>query len=197
MFTRTTTALLDGLVDPANEEIWRAFDDRYRPILVAFGYRLGLAPEDAADAAQETLTRFVRSFRAGKYDRTRGRLRSWIVGIARHCIVDLQQAAGDRRERRGLSAVAEVPDDAEIAEVWDDECEREILRKGMAELRQETKTDPRTIRAFEMLAFDGRRPAQVAQELSITTNDVYLAKHRCLKRLRAIIDGLHELYEVG
>jgi len=197
MFTRTTTALLDGLVDPANEEIWRAFDDHYRPILVAFGHRLGLAPEDAADAAQETLTRFVRSFRAGKYDRTRGRLRSWIVGIARHCIVDLQQAATDRRERRGLSAVAEVPDDAEVAEVWDDECEREILRKGMAALRQETKTDSRTIRAFEMLAFDGRRPAQVAQELSITTNDVYLAKHRCLKRLRAIIDGLHELYEVG
>ncbi len=197
MLTHTTTALLEGLADPADEETWRAFDARFRPILNGFARRLGLAPEDAADAAQETLTRFVRAYRAGKYDRNRGRLRAWIIGIARHCIIDLKQSRAARAKERGLSAVAELPDDTTLTELWDTECEQEILRQGLDELRRETKTDARTLRAFEMVAFDGRRPAEVAQELAITTNDVYLAKHRCLKRLRAIIDQLDELYEVA
>ncbi|MHC4416667.1 MAG: RNA polymerase sigma factor [Planctomycetota bacterium] len=196
MQTRTTTALLAELADPANEAIWREFDARFRPILVGFGRRLGLPAEDAADVAQETLARFVMSYRAGKYDRSRGRLRSWIIGIARHCISDLRQSDAARRHRRGHSALIDLPDEATMAEVWDAECEQEILRQGMTELRRETKTDTRTIRVFEMLAFDGRRPAEVAGELSITMNDVYLAKHRCLKRLRTIIGRLDELYEV-
>jgi RNA polymerase sigma-70 factor (ECF subfamily) len=196
MLTHTTTALLEGLADPADEETWRAFDARFRPMLNGFARRLGLAPEDAADAAQETLTRFVRAYRAGKYDRNRGRLRAWIIGIARHCIIDLKQSRAARAKERGLSAVAELPDDTTLTELWDTECEQEILRQGLDELRRETKTDARTLRAFEMVAFDGRRPAEVAQELAITTNDVYLAKHRCLKRLRAIINQLDELYEV-
>ncbi len=64
----------DGLLNPADEETWRAFGQRYRPILVAFGRRLGLPPEDAADAGQETLVSFVKSYRGGKYHRERGRL---------------------------------------------------------------------------------------------------------------------------
>ena len=196
MLTKTTTALLEGLLDSADDETWRAFDGRYRRILIAFALRLGLSREDAADAAQETLTRFVKSFRAGKYDRQRGRLHSWIIGIARHCISDQRKGKANRPER-GMSAVDELPDDATLTVIWDAECRQEILRQGLAELRRETKTETGTIRAFEMLALNGLLPAAVADELSITLNDVYLAKHRCLKRLRAIMSRLREAYEIS
>ena len=197
MLTKTTTALLEGLVDPANQKMWLEFDQRYRPILVGLARRLGLSAEDAADAAQETLTRFLKSYRAGKYDRGRGRLGSWIIGIARHSIADLQRTKAARHEERGLSAVQELPDEAKLSVIWDAECEREILWQGLNQLRQDTKTDARTLQAFEMVAFAGRTPADVAQELGTTTNDVYLAKHRCLKRLRVIVERLNELYEVA
>ncbi len=196
MLTRTTTALLEGLVDPANEELWRAFDERYRPVLVAFGLRLGLRPEDAADAAQEALLRFVASYRAGRYDRGRGRLRSWLTGIARHCIAEVREK-GARRRERGLAEAFELPDEATLTRIWDAECEQEILRRGLDQLRSESRADSRTIQAFEMVALDGRRPAEVAEALRITPNDVYLAKHRCLKRLRQIVLQLEDLYEVA
>ena len=61
---RTTTALLDGLFDSANQSIWREFDARYRPILMAFARRLGLNRDNAADVTQETLACFVRDYRA-------------------------------------------------------------------------------------------------------------------------------------
>jgi len=196
MLTRTTTAMLEALLDPADDEVWRDFDHRYRPILVAFARRLGLPAEDAADAAQETLTRFVRSYRDGKYDRDRGRLRSWIIGIARHCVYDIHQRRATD-PKRGMSAISELPDESTINAMWDEECEHEILRQGISELRQQTRTEEGTIRAFEMLAFDDRTPAEVAEELSISVNDVYLAKHRCLKRLREILSHLKHLYEVA
>ncbi len=196
MLTRTTTALLEALLDPADDEVWHDFDRRYRPILIAFARRLGLPDEDAADAAQDTLARFVRSYRDGKYNRDRGRLRSWIIGIARHCIYDIHQHRATN-PKRGLSAISELPDESTLNAMWDEECEQEILRQGISELRQQTKTEEGTIRAFEMLAFDGRKPADIAEALSMSLNDVYLAKHRCLKRLREIISQLEQLYEVA
>ncbi len=194
MFTRTTTALLEGLVDPADEATWQAFDARYRPVIVAFGRRLGLDAEDAADAAQDTLARFVRSFRDGKFDRTRGRLSAWVIGIARNCIAELRESRARRREQR-LSSAGELPDDAALTRIWDGECERQILQEAVAELRRVSRTDPRTVRVFEMLAFEQRRPADIAAELGISANDVYLAKHRCLKRLRSIVSELEQAFE--
>ena len=197
MLTRTTTAMLQDLTDPANEEAWRAFDGRFRPILVAFGRRLGLPEEDAADAAQETLARVVRSYRAGKYDRERGRLHSWIVGIARNCIMDLHQQRAARREQRGVSAIVDLPGRDRLAEVWNEQCEQEILQQALSTLREETKTEAQTIRAFELIAFQQQPPGDVASELGMTLNDVYLAKHRCLKRLRGLVEELNAAYEVG
>ncbi len=196
MITRTTTALLEGLADSADHETWQAFDARFRPILVGFGRRLGLAAEDAADAAQETLASFVRSYREGKYARERGRLRAWLIGIARHCIRDVQRARVAQAREHGISAIVDLADEARMTQIWEAECEQEILRHSLAELRRQTRTDERTIRAFEMVAFGGQRPADVAEALNMSANDVYLAKHRCLKRLRGIVDRLNELYEV-
>jgi len=195
MLAQSTTALLEDLRDPTNETVWKEFDGRYRPVLASFGRRVGLDAEDAADAAQEALVQFVRSYRAGKYERGRGRLRSWIIGIARHCILDQQRNQAARREARGMSALITLPDQDSLAEIWEAECDREILRRGVNVLRSETRLDPQTLQAFELLAFPHREMSEVADELNITMNDVYLAKHRCLKRLKPILAALKTAYE--
>ena len=197
MLTRTTTDLLERLEDPANDEVWTAFDQRFRPIVIGMGRRLGLTEDDAADAAQETLTRFLTAYRAGKYDRDRGRLGGWITGIARHCIADLHRARAARREHGGVSSVPEPLEDDHLMAAWSAECEQEILRRGLDELRRGSRTDPRTIEAFELVAFEQQRPADVAERLELSVNEVYLAKHRCLKRLREIVRRLEETYETG
>jgi RNA polymerase sigma factor (sigma-70 family) len=193
--TRTATILLEGLRDPRNDEVWREFDARYRPIILSFSRRLGLAEDDAADVAQETLARFARSYREGNYDRTKGRLRSWIFGIARRCVADAHEDRARRRQARGMSAIAAIPDEDRLNDVWEAEYQRELLDRAVAILREETRMDPRTIDAFSRLAFDRVAPAQVAAEMGLSRNDVYLAKHRCLKRLREILDELNERYE--
>ena len=190
----TTTALLDALRDPDQSTVWETFDSRYRPIIMGIARRLGLSEHDAADIAQETLAQFLRDYRAGKYERGRGRLRSWIIGIVKHRVADLKRAALRRRELHGESVIAEIPADDALEQIWDAEQRDAILRDAFVDLRRHTRTSDTSLRAFERLCFDGQTPAAVAAELGITTHDVYMAKNRVTDRLREIMAKHEAIY---
>ena len=195
--TTTATALLEGLSDLANDRAWREFDTRYRPIIVGFARKLGLDLEDAADVAQETLVCIVRDYCAGKYDRARGRLRSWIIGIVKYRVADLRRAQAARREHRGSSALVEIPDHEQLTDLWEEQRRQAILEQAISELYQSTKLNERTIRAFERYVLQERPAADVARELGLTAHDVYMAKNRVAERLRIILDRLDEFFEDG
>jgi RNA polymerase sigma-70 factor (ECF subfamily) len=199
--TRTTTEMLAALHDARNEPAWEAFDARYRPIIMGFARNLGLGESDAADVAQETLVRFIQDYREQKYDRTKGRLGAWLVGIARYRILDHRRRKATRMEVAADAlpgaALGDLDDPDRLQAAWDAEHRQAILREAMMELRRSTKTDERTIRAFELVVAHGRQPAQVAEELGITTHDVYLAKSRVAQRLREIVQRLESVYDEG
>jgi RNA polymerase sigma-70 factor (ECF subfamily) len=192
VLTTTNTLLLEGLGDPANETVWREFHARYRPVIVGFARRLGLSPEDAEDAAQETLARFVRDYRDGRYQRERGRLRSWIFTIARSRALDLRRKGAGRAGWRGESALGAVPAEDAVDQLWSEEWRRAVVRRAFVELRAESRAEPKTVRALELLVLEGRTPRQVADELGLSVDSVYVAKHRLLGRLRAILARLEE-----
>src|SRR5215470_917564 len=186
--SQTTTALLESLFDLQNDSAWQQLDDRFRPVIVAFARRLGLGPADAADVAQETLSQFVRDYRNGKYDRERGRLRSWIIGIARHRIAELNRGRANRREHRGQSAIVSLPDDGELGDLWDAECRQAALCQAMRQLATARKVSPRTLEAFRLHVIEETPPEQVAQTLGTSVRAIYIAKHRCLARLREAME---------
>jgi RNA polymerase sigma factor (sigma-70 family) len=189
MLPKTNTVLLAGLLEAGNDEVWRDFDGRYRPVLRAFASRLGLAPNDAEEVAQETLAQFVELYRAGKYDRERGRLRSWIFGIAQRRVADVRRARERRREKRGESALEPLTSEPELERLFEEEWQRALLAAAFAELRA-GRTDPQSIRALELLASGSRSADEVATELSMTPNAVYAAKHRAVVKLREILTRL-------
>jgi RNA polymerase sigma factor (sigma-70 family) len=193
----TTTTLLEGLLDPQGQQSWAEFDVRFRPILRGFAMKLGLGDADAEDVTQEALARFVKYYRQGKYDRTRGRLSSWLISITQNCISDLKRAKAGRFERRGESAIINLSDTNALAFIWDEECRRVLLDHAMDELRQNSRLDERTIHAFEMVSLEQRSAADVAAETGISVDSVYAAKHRCLTLLRDILKRLNEVYEVA
>ena len=63
--TRTTSALLNSLRDPANGAAWGELDGRYRPILFNLARRAGLSDADAADAALKMAALVPRLVRVG------------------------------------------------------------------------------------------------------------------------------------
>jgi len=192
--TTTTTLLLEGLKGADNHAAWIEFNDRYVPMIRAFARTLGLSDADAGDIAQETLVRFLNEYRAGKYDRGRGRLRSWIISIARFRIADLRRRQLARREQRGASAVLEIPDKHRLTEIWDRAHRGALLRRALSELRETSRTQPRTLRAFELFVLEEQPAAQVAETLGMSAQEVYVAKNRVAERLREIVAKLESLY---
>lgn len=193
--TRTTTRLLEGLFDPAADDVWLEFDQRYRPIIIGVARKLGLADQDAADVAQETLARFVHEYREGRYDRERGRLRTWILAIARHRIADHYRGRAKAGGWRGDSMIDVIPEERQLDEVWRTERRMAILRRALDVVAETGKSNPKTIKAFEMLAFHQQPADAVAGRLGMTLDDVYQAKNRIAKRIRQVAIDLEAQYD--
>jgi len=193
--TRTTTALLEGLVDPANEAVWSTFDRRYRPLLFGLARRLGVGEQDAADIAQDAIAQFAAEYRLGHYDRSRGRLRTWLLAFVRYRVVNVYRQNARRPAAIDDDRLAAVPDDASLDDAWEQERRLLLLREALDELRTATRTDPRTIRAFELLYIHGLTPAATATELGFTVDEVYVARSRVASRIRAIVQGLEARWD--
>jgi RNA polymerase sigma-70 factor, ECF subfamily len=184
--TVTHTALLVGLQAPSNDEVWSDFCTRYQPLLVAVGRRLGLSDQDAQDAAQEALLAFAEGYGKGKYDRSKGRLRTWLFGIAVKKIRDIQ-----RRNGRNFVIVEPVdksrvldglPDDHSVSEIWESEWERRLLQVCMENVCRHMEVS--TVQAFELFVLKEWPADQVASHLGVSRNAVFKAKRRVLSRMR-------------
>ena len=193
----TTTLMIAHLTDPTNAEAWVAFDSRYRPIAFGVARRLGLDPDDADEAAQEAIARFVSALRSGGYQRGRGRLRGFIAGTVRNVVREgsrQRRRSPIRRGHSALGAEAGTPGEVDVMRLWDEEQERAILNSAIEELRSTTKSEPRTVRAFELVAIRAMPAATVAAECDLLVEEVHRIKHRLTARLRTIVDRLTASY---
>jgi RNA polymerase sigma factor (sigma-70 family) len=193
--TSTTSALLEGLFNTDDYAVWQEFDRRYRPIVFGFACRLGLDEVDAADVAQETLVRFVQAYRAREYDRQRGRLRAWLMSIAKYRVADLQRARARQRQWRGESAILNLTDETELTKIWDAEHRSYILAQAIGELRTTTKVSEKTIEAFERVVLKEEPVKQVAADMGIKPQDIYVAKNRIAEKLRSILAKYEGLFD--
>lgn len=194
--TRTTSALLESLRDADNNAAWTELDGRYRPIIASLARRAGLDDDAAADVSQECLTDFFRAYRDHRYDRSRGRLRQFLLGIARLKIADAHRARarGGGAVRLETSLPPET-DEAQWTSAWEAEQRAGVLRQALQELRASDRLASDTLNAFEMVAIQAIPAAEVARTLGLSTQEVYLAKSRCLDRMRTLIQRLEAAYE--
>jgi RNA polymerase sigma-70 factor (ECF subfamily) len=194
--TMTSTSLLLGLRDPDNAEIWQSFVERYRPLILQFALHLGLGAEDAEDVAQISLLEFQQNYKEGKYDRDKGRLRSWLFGLVRRQILNYRRRlAGHEQQahsRQEADALTELPAPDRMQELWEQEWQQAVLRACMDEIRREVQAQ--TLVAFEMFALQDRPAEEVAQHLGVSRNAVFLAKRRVLQRLRELRPLMNEIF---
>jgi RNA polymerase sigma-70 factor (ECF subfamily) len=196
----TTTQMLEALRDPANGGVWAALDARYRPVIFGVARRAGLGAEDAADVTQECLADVVEGYREGRYDRGKGRLRSWIMTIAYRRVTDAIRARyrkGDQSPgRRGDSAIGDLPSDGELERAWKAEEERELLNGAVSQLLEDPATSASSKRVFELIHLRALSPEAVAAECGMSCDQVYVIKHRMLTRLRERVEALKEAMEI-
>lgn len=192
--TRTTSVLLDQLRDAANTGAWQELDRRYRPIIAGLSRKAGLNEADAEDVAQETLADVFRGYSQGRYQRSKGRLRAWLIGIARFKIVDAQRRAARSGSACETQLAAETSED-EWSQAFASELRAAVLLDALSRLRESGRIEPRNLSAFELVAIRGVPASEAAASLGMSSQEVYLAKSRCLERIRTIIQEIEAAYE--
>ena len=184
----TRASLLDRVRADADDDSWRELVAIYQPLLTKWARRTGVAEHDVADLVQEVLAILFKENPRFQRERV-GSFRTWLRTILSHRIYDQRaRRARDTVVDRALARPAAVPD---FVEAFDDqEYEVAVCRRAM----QVMKTDfaPSTWKACWEFVAMGRPASEVAKELGISENAVYLAKLRVVSRLRQTLNGLLE-----
>lgn len=179
----TRTTLLIRLKNGEDQTAWRIFDQLYRPLIVNYARARGLTTHDSEDVAQQCMQAVLD--RIGEY-KHEGSLRSWLRAIAQNKICDRFRAMG--REVQAGSAVWADKSDPNAAPpdgLWEQHWWKAHLQQGMEVVRGEVAQT--TFAAFVCYAIEGQPAEKVAQSLGMSVNQVYVAKHRVLDRIRALI----------
>jgi RNA polymerase sigma-70 factor (ECF subfamily) len=187
----TRSTLLVRLKDRGDADAWETFGSLYRPMIVAYAVSRGLDAPDAEDVAQQCTQAVLESIEEYAHLHS---FRAWLRTIANHKIVD--------RFRRGKRLVqgtstfwsmqsahlhgsgGESPDEA-----WD----RHWMLSHIAYCAERVRAsvNESTYEAFAACVLRGMDPGAVAEALNLSTNQVYVAKHRVLERIREMMRELH------
>lgn len=196
----TRQSLLTRLRDWQDQDGWREFFDSYLRLIYNVARKSGLGDAEAQDVVQTTFMYLARRMPTFRYDRARGSFKSWLRVVTRSRISGYRrrERAGEKFNREpfpgdeseDMSAVEQMPDPAADAldELWQREWEENLLSAAYRRVR--SKVSSQQLLIFR-LATPGDLPlTQVARKLGVSLAQVYLARHRVGKLLKAEVQRL-------
>lgn len=184
----THVSLLGRLKTLGDQAAWRDFCDRYGALIRRFSSRRGLQPSDCDDILQETLLALAKSMPTFQYDPSRGSFRGYLKTVAVHIIFrkicqTQRPTPPEEIEKSVRSAMA----DPEVEADWETEWRQHHLRAAMKSIEAEFNERDRA--AFDAYVLHGAGAAEAAKKLDMSTDQVYQAKARILKRLTQLVEA--------
>lgn len=168
------------------QSAWERLVTLYTPLVIRWCRQGGLQAADCADVGQEVFQSVARRIRDFRRDRPGDTFRGWLRTITRNKVRDyyrshqseLPAVGGDI----GLEQFKHLPADEDASEAGDPTERTLLFRQAMEIIRLEF--EERSWQAFWRTAVEGQPPADVARDLAISANAVYLARSRILRRFR-------------
>ena len=187
----TSLGLLER-VKARDQVAWERLVSLYASLVDHWCQRAGLQDADVADLRQEVFLAVARNIDDFHRNRAGDTFRGWLRTITQHRLCDHWRKIGTglvgrgtpSQERLGqISTPAQDADDSSNAE------ETGMLYRRALELMQ-WDFEERSWQAFWRVVIEGQNPKEVAAQLQMTPNAVYLAKGRVLARLREEFAGV-------
>jgi RNA polymerase sigma-70 factor, ECF subfamily len=185
--TATSASLLERVRASPTADSWQHLVGIYEPLIRGWLRQRVLPEQDVDDITQEVMAVVVRRLREFQHNGRVGAFRNWLKTITINCLRDHWKRGKHRPLATGQSSVQDVlaqlaDPSSELSRQWDLDHDRYVTRRLLEMLRDEF--EPRTWRAFQRTALEGAAAADVAAELGLSTNAVFIARSRVLARLR-------------
>jgi RNA polymerase sigma-70 factor (ECF subfamily) len=180
----TRQSLLQRVRDPANTSAWSEFVVLYKPLLMAYVRKRGVSEhDDADDVVQDVFTRLVPAMARFEFNPDRGRFRTWLWQVTHSTLVDWarRRAVQGRAENNwATNQEAERPGSPDVE--WSRLYRNRVLEVVIQRVRKSTQEA--SWACFEQRILGGRPAAEVASELGLSTNAVYVNASRILAKIR-------------
>jgi RNA polymerase sigma-70 factor (ECF subfamily) len=172
---------------------WRRLLDLYQPLIRGYLRRQQLAEQDVDDVTQEVLTLVVRKIDGFQRQDQTGSFRSWLRKITLNCLRDHWRSRRGKARADGSSRMLEVLEqladpESGLSQLWDQEHDRHVTQYLCRQIQQHFTE--KTYQAFLRVAMQEEDAEQVAADLGMTVNAVYVARSRVLAKLREYGQGL-------
>jgi RNA polymerase sigma-70 factor, ECF subfamily len=180
MYT-TSATLLERVRQRTDHASWDRFVGLYTPFLYHCGLRLGLSEADAADAVQDVFLILLDKLPTFQYEPGKS-FRAWLRTVT------VNKCRERFRRRREVAAGGSeqgldlVPGPTALDDFFDAEHNQHIVAQALKLMQSEFEST--TWQACWQTTVEDRPAADVAAELGITTNAVYVARSRVLRHLR-------------
>lgn len=166
------------LIGEKDANAFEVFYDRHSGIAYSLAYRIVGESAAAEDVTQEA---FVSIWRSGaRYDRSRGSVRAWTLGIVRNRAIDALRSASGRTSKQALDDSAleqRASGDFTDAEALRRETAGEV-RSALGELPGEQS------RVLELAYFGGFSQSEIAAMLSLPLGTVKGRMRLGLEKIR-------------
>lgn len=193
--SRTSSSLLQR-AKLNQQDAWERLVSLYMPLVFEWCRYWGLQSEDAQNVGQETFTAVARKLGKFRRDRKGDTFRGWLRTIAHNKYRDHLRSIQKQPNGIGGSDGQKMFQQASFNEA--DETEesahaetKQLYRRAVEFIRNDFSE--RDWQAFLQVVMLEKRSVDVATDLNMTTNAVYLAKSRILRRVREefgdLIDG--------
>lgn len=195
MYT-TRQSLLDAMRQN-QESAWEDFRTTYAPLVRLIAAKRHLNDQETDELLQDVCLNVFQRDALNKYDPAQGRFRTYLGRIIYNCANDIirkRNAAADAahfttRSFNHLPQDNPDPTQLELQQDW----ENFLMEKAMAEVR--ARCADVTFLAFEFHARQKRPAKEVAAQLGISEQNVYLASSRITQRIKEAIERLRKEFE--
>jgi RNA polymerase sigma-70 factor (ECF subfamily) len=183
----TSVSLLAGLRSPADPQAWARFVELYTPLIFRWALRIGMQESDAADLVQDVFVVLARAMPEFEYQSGKS-FRAWLRTVT----VNQWRDRRRRQASRPAEATGGMPPEPlaedEVEAFGEADYRAQLVARALELMQRQFR--PATWKACWEFVVEGRSAADVARELGISENAVYLAKGRVLRHLRRELDGL-------
>ena len=183
----TSLSLLEQLRHSTPSVAWQRFVELYAPLIYHWLRRAGLPEDDTADLVQEVLLVMVKKLPDFQHNE-HGSFRAWLRTVTINQSRDFFRQQASRADREKALARLESNGESEADLLSQQEYRQHLARRALTLMQ--TEFQPATWRACWESVVNERPAQEIADELGISVNSVYLAKSRVLRRLRHELDGL-------
>ena len=193
----THSSVLMAVADTGNAAAWARFFDLYAGFVFAIARSKGLSAEDADDVVQTVFGDLARKMPTFEYDRTKGKFRSYLLGLVNWRVIDKLKAG--RREADFRVAYGDEMKEGASVEMAADLAEREwqaaALDEALRRLQKEARPDH--FAAFVESAVEGLDTETVMRLHGLTRDNLYQIRARFTARLKPLVAAILKEMDEG